>query len=265
MNSSKVNRKNTSRVIALDRGLEILEAMTDSPLKVWPLKELSSLMGMDQSSVYRTIQTLIHRGLVRPSGEGMGYILGFQAYRMAHALTRQSRLTDIVSPFLKQITGDSRETSHLAVRLHDKAVIIDSVPALEKISISHEIGFSVDIHVSAIGKCFLFDESPIELARFAKFKKTSPRHRSSPQKRNTLIDEIEESRHEGFALDCGEHSPDVWCAAAPIRDFRGKICASIGVSGPANRMKPRLKTLGELVKKTSKQIDAIFGHSPSIP
>jgi len=51
-----------------------------------------------------------------------------------------------------------------------------------------------------------------------------------------LLIELERIRKQGYAIDNAEHEEGVRCLAAPIRDYRGEVIASLSISGPAFRM-----------------------------
>ena len=65
---SRKSVHDTPTIQSLDRGLAILEAVAESPVPV-PLKQLTDLIGIDRSSVFRLANTLRQRRfLANPTG-----------------------------------------------------------------------------------------------------------------------------------------------------------------------------------------------------
>src|SRR5438046_4142456 len=78
---------NTPAIQSLDRGLAILEAVAGSAAPV-PLKQLTDLIGIDRSSVFRLANTLRQRRfLANPKGS-KDYILGPTAWRLSRRYGR---------------------------------------------------------------------------------------------------------------------------------------------------------------------------------
>ena len=77
----------TPPIQSLDRGLAILEAVAASSVPV-PLKQLTDLIGIDRSSVFRLANTLRQRRfLTNPQGSN-DYILGPTAWRLSRRYSR---------------------------------------------------------------------------------------------------------------------------------------------------------------------------------
>src|SRR4249919_1666716 len=77
----------TPAIQSLDRGLAILEAVAASSQPV-PLKQLTNLIGIDRSSVFRLANTLRQRRfLANPKGS-KDYILGPTAWRLSRRYGR---------------------------------------------------------------------------------------------------------------------------------------------------------------------------------
>src|SRR4029077_17741518 len=71
---SRKSRHDTPTIQSLDGGLAILEAVAGAPARV-PLKQLTDLIGIDRSSVFRLANTLRQRRfLANPKGS-KDYIL----------------------------------------------------------------------------------------------------------------------------------------------------------------------------------------------
>ena len=96
----------TPTIQSLDRGLAILEAVAASSEPV-ALKQLTELMGIDRSSVFRLANTLRQRRfLANPKGSN-DYILGPTAWRIV-AEVRAKRPRDVLSSVPSRPDGDAR-------------------------------------------------------------------------------------------------------------------------------------------------------------
>ncbi len=246
----------TPTIQSLDRGLAILEAVAESSEPV-PLKQLTDLIGIDRSSVFRLANTLRQRRFLANPNGSRDYILGPTAWRVARKYGR-SVLGTFFHEHLRALTAKLGETSHLAVRESGQALFIDHhAPTGQVVSVSGQTGEFVPLYCTAHGKALLADMEMTELkavlgrAPLHAFTKTTIV--SVPR----LAKELAKVRAAAFAMDEGEYIEEVRCVAAPIRDPKGAIVASVGISAPLTRFpKQRCLNAAADVMATARDISA---------
>src|SRR5919201_2532833 len=146
----------TPAIQSLDRGLAILEAVAAASAPV-PLKQLTDLIGIDRSSVFRLANTLRQRRfLANPKGS-KDYILGPSAWRLSRRYGR-SVLGTFFHHYLQELTATLGETSHFAVREGVEVFFIDHhIPAGQVVSVAGQTGEFATLHCTAHGKALLAD------------------------------------------------------------------------------------------------------------
>jgi IclR family transcriptional regulator, acetate operon repressor len=229
-------RHDTPPIQSLDRGLAILEAVAASSAPV-PLKQLTDLIGIDRSSVFRLANTLRQRRFLANPKDSNDYILGPTAWRLSRRYGR-SVLGTFFHPCLQELTTTLGETSHFAVREGDQAFFIDHhLPVGQMVSVAGQTGEFAPLHCTAHGKALLadFDARALQdlLGRASLHGYTRSTITSLPR----LARVCRRVRTVGFALDDGEYIAEVRCVAAPIRDPHGEIVASVGISSPVTRLR----------------------------
>lgn len=225
----------TPAIQSLDRGLMILEAVATSSAPV-PLKQLTDLIGIDRSSVFRLANTLRQRRfLANPKGS-KDYILGPTAWRLSRRYGR-TVLGTFFHHYLQDLSATLGETSHFAVREGVEVFFIDHhIPAGQIVSVAGQTGEFAPLHCTAHGKALLAD---FGLAELKALYGTTPLERYTARTSVSLPELAKvcsSVRAKGFSADDGEYLEDVRCVAAPVRDRGGLVIGSIGVSAPATRM-----------------------------
>ena len=246
----------TPAIQSLDRGLAILEAVAASPQPV-PLKQLTDLIGIDRSSVFRLANTLRQRRfLTNPKGS-KDYILGPTAWRLSRRYGR-TVLGTFFHHYLQELTDTLGETSHFAVLEGIEAFFIDhQIPIGQVVSVAGQTGEFAPLHCTAHGKALLAD---CDLSALKHLLGSAPLHtytRTTVKSVTRLARVCAQVRVDGFAIDDGEFIPEVRCVAAPIRDSQGDIVASVGISSPVTRLPTRgIARAAAEVKKTADAISA---------
>ena len=194
----------TPPIQSLDRGLAILEAVAASSAPV-PLRQLTDLIGIDRSSVFRLANTLRQRRfLANPQGSN-DYILGPTAWRLSRRYSRSS-LGTFLHPWLEDLTTKLGETSHFAVREGAQAFFVDHhLPKGQVVSVAGQTGEFAPLHCTAHGKALLADcdrkdlQSLLGSAPLRKYTRNTITSLASQARVS------QRARIDGFSLDYGEY------------------------------------------------------------
>jgi IclR family transcriptional regulator, acetate operon repressor len=246
----------TPAIQSLDRGLAILEAVAASSTPV-PLKQLTDLIRIDRSSVFRLASTLRRRRfLANPKGS-KDYILGPTAWLLSRRYGR-TVLGTFFHHFLQELSTTLGETSHFAVREGIEVFFIDHhIPAGQVVSVAGQTGEFAPLHCTAHGKALLADCDRHVLRELLGRGPLRAYTRATLKSVSRLAAVCAQVRVDGFALDAGEYLEEVTCVAAPIRDPQGEIVASVGISSPLRRLHTRgIARATAEVRKTARAITA---------
>jgi IclR family transcriptional regulator, acetate operon repressor len=250
----------TPAIQSLDRGLAILEAVAASSQPV-PLKQLTDLIGIDRSSVFRLANTLRQRRfLANPQGS-KDYILGPTAWRLSRRYGR-NLLGTFFHHYLQELTAALGETAHYAVREGVEAFFIDhQVATGQMVSVAGQTGEFAPLHCTAHGKALLADYDLAALRGLLGVAPLQAYTRTTVKSVTRLARMCAQVRVDGFAVDDGEYIQEVRCIAAPIRDPQGDIVASVGISAPVSRLNSRAmaRAAAEVVKTARAISDSLAG------
>lgn len=250
----------TPSVQSVERALSVLEAVAKSPEPV-PLGQLTEVLGIDPSSVFRLANTLKRRGfLANPNGRKQ-YVLGPTVWRLSREYDWSRMLISICRGPVKALANRTGETAHLAVREARQVFFIDHHASGEQgVIVPGQTGKLLPLHCTAHGKALLSDFGLPELKALygaTPLENYTARTIVSLPK---LARACARVRTDGYAIDASEYLDDVACVAAPLRDRSGIVIASIGISAPATRLsKGRDAVLAQHVCEVAKQIDAVLG------
>lgn len=254
----KKTKLGTRSIQSLDRGLAILEAVAESPDPV-PLGQLTALLGIDRSSVFRLAITLKRRGyLTNPDGE-KDYVLGPSIWRLSRRYDWTRMLASFCHEHLRSLARETGETAHLVVREGQRTLFIDHASTNQVVAVSSQTGELMPLYCTAHGKALLADFTASELK--ALFGSTPLQ--AYTKRTIVSIDELAKAcaavRKQGYAIDNAEFLEDVRCMAAPIRDKDGSIVAAVGISAPLTRFPPECDApRARQVCGAAKKINAIL-------
>lgn len=249
----------TSSIQSLDRGLFILETVAKASDPV-AIAQLTELLGIDRSSVFRLANTLKRRGfLAHPSGR-KDYILGPSVWRLSRNQDWSKMLITFSHEHLKRLATQTGETTHLAVREGKEAFFIDHFTSTNQVLvICGQTGEFVPLYCTAHGKALLADYDSTALRALFGSGTLQGYTSSTLVSLKSLARECAAIQASGIAIDEGEYIPDVRCMAAPVRDRDGMVVASIGISAPLSRFpESRTATAARQVRQVASEINALL-------
>jgi len=255
--------RETQPIQSLDRGLMILEAVAKAsdPMS---LADLTNVVGIDRSSVFRLAFTLKRRGFLAYTVGRKDFILGPALWRLSHRYDWGGMLIRVSQPYLKQLSKLTNETVHLATREGKNALFIDHVTASHLIAVSGQTGELVPLHATAHGKALLAGFDREELARMLGNEDLPVFTAQTIGTLDDLAKACGDIRDCGYATDNAEYREGLRCVAAPIRAQRGMIVGSIGISAPVDRFPmERYAQCGAQVRAVADEISARLSAEPA--
>jgi IclR family transcriptional regulator, acetate operon repressor len=257
---STASRRETPSIQSLDRGLVILETVARSTEPV-SLGELTDLLGIDRSSVFRLANTLRRRGFLSYLTSRKVYILGPSVWRLSHKYDWGTMLIRVSRDHVKWLSTQTEETVHLAIREGKQALFIDHAVTNHVIAVSGQTGELVPLYCTAHGKALLADYSKPDLKAIFGSEKLETFTEQTIGNLDQLVKVCAQIREQGYATDDGEYQEGVRCVAAPIRAEDGIIIGSIGISVPLQRFsKDRYKVCGEQVSTAASRISELLSN-----
>ena len=241
------------------KALQVLEALalSDRPRGV---TDLARELQLSKSNVYRLLETLRESSYVERVHGGKAFEATLKLWRLGARVTARLDVKAAAPPFLLELRDKTKETARLTVLQGDQGIVIEQVETQHPLRVQTPIGGVLLLYCSATGKAMLAFQPVEVIERIASsMEKYTPATASA---RQDLLDELEQIRRDGFALNRGERIESVCGVAAPVRDRSGTVTAAIGISGPAERLSVRtLRSYGSLVR----DIAARLGHAVGAP
>ena len=247
----------------LDKGLAVLEALAErGGMQGRTLTEVSELVGINKSTTYRILRTLQAWGYVRRVNER--YKLGLRTLALGKAVLETLDLRHEARPVLQELTGEVKQTCHLGVLDEGEVVYIDKVEPSTPYRMRSRIGERMPMYSTALGKVMMAF-SPEHIVAPILAEPLRPRTPNTVTSLGELRRQLDEIRHQGYAIDNQENEEGVVCVAAPVFDHRGKLAAAISVSGPKFTMvSERLSEIGARVCQAALSISMRMGYQPHV-
>jgi len=246
-------------VQSLGRAFAILEEVARHREGIG-LAELSKRVGLHNSTTFHLAKTMVALGYIRQERESKRYRVGRPLFALAASSLDEIEMVNLATPVLEDLSRDTGESSHFAVRMGDAVVVIARTSGPGAFQLTDRVGVVRPAHCTALGKVILAALRPDQLERFLARIELKPSTEKSITEIPALLREIEEVRRAGIAFDDGEFNLEVRCVAVPVRDFTGQIVGALGISGPIWRLSLQaLQSRAKIVQAAADRLSGEFG------
>ena len=219
-----------SGVQSVERAFEILERIAAAGGEA-SLSDLAAQTSLPLPTIHRMLRTLSAIGYVIQSANRR-YMLGPGLIRLGEVA--HDRLGLLARPELARLVESLGETANMAVLDLDMIVYVAQVPSPHSVRMFTEVGRRVHVHDTGVGKAILAG-LPEERVRTIIDRRGLPAAtRRSIGTLTALLDDLEQIRARGYAIDDEEQELGVRCYAMAVPGT--PLPTAISVSGPGGRV-----------------------------
>jgi DNA-binding IclR family transcriptional regulator len=246
-------------VQSLGRAFAILEEVARHREGIG-LADLSKLVGLHNSTTFHLAKTMVSLGYMRQEKDSKRYRVGRPLFALAASALDEIEMVNLATPVLEELSRETSESSHFAVRMGDAIVVIARTSGPGAFQLTDRVGVVRPAHCTALGKIILASLRPDQLKRFLERVDLKPSTKKSITDIPVLLREIAEVRRSGVAIDDGEFNPEVRCVAVPVTNFTGEIVGALGISAPIWRVSNQeLQSCAKVVQAAATRLSAEFG------
>jgi DNA-binding IclR family transcriptional regulator len=224
------------------------------------LAELSKMVGLHNSTAFHLAKTMVSLGYIRQERDSKRYRIGLPLFALAASALDEIEMVNIATPILEQLSRETGESGHFAVRMGDAVVVIARTSGSGAFQLTDRVGVVRPAHCTALGKVILASLDDDQIKRFLQRAELKPSTKKSITEVSALLREIADVKRTGIAFDQGEFNLEVRCIAVATKDFTGQTIGAIGISGPIWRESSQaLQTKTKAVLSAGARLSAAFG------
>jgi DNA-binding IclR family transcriptional regulator len=198
----------------LARGLDVLRAFTPGDHAL-ANRDLCQRTGLPKATVSRLTHTLTTLGYLTRSPD-QRYTLGAGVLSLGYPLLASMPIRQVARPWLERLARETGCTVNMAMRDRLRCVYVDSVPADRGNSYRPDIGSTLPLLVTAIGRALIVGRPADEQTAILNSLKVDDPERYRLDR--PLFDRDKEAfRKRGHCASEGQWRPEVHAVAVPLR------------------------------------------------
>ncbi len=224
--------KSSFYIQSIDRALKIIDVIADHEPDGVKLAVIADKLELNIATTYRIVKNLVEAQYVDTTRDN-SYILGAAFIRLGELVGGAHSLANFCRPILEEAAEVSGQTGYLSLEdVNDHTIYyVDKVAHRGPIQLSSGVGHHNYVHSTANGKVMMsaYPDSEVrDILKRIGMPKLTERTITDPEE---YLEQLTRVREDGYALDLEENETNVICVAAPVFNAKGKIIASMSLSG----------------------------------
>jgi DNA-binding IclR family transcriptional regulator len=216
---------------SVDKALLALDALAASGATGVALAELAVAVGVNKTTLHRTLSALRHRGYVDQTPGGH-YRLGAAAIALGTTFLREENLPELLHPALTAICAEVDELVHLGVLTGREIVYLDKVEPERPIRVWSAVGRHRPAATTAMGRAWL---TAIEAVSQPFDDKSLDFYAAGVTTRDRLRAALAAAHELGYAEEDEETERGIACIAVAILRS-GQPVAAVSITAPVERL-----------------------------
>jgi DNA-binding IclR family transcriptional regulator len=220
---------------AIARAAAILRLLGKSETQLG-VNAIARALHLAPSTCLYALRALVDEGLVAFDPDRKTYRLDAAVLSLARAWLRQSRFADLARPALAQLAHE-QDVTLMGVQIYGmrNIIVVATAQGSGNFQLSAELGSRFPALISATGRCIAafggHDEAQIA-------DKFSTLRWDNPPEFALWLEQVEQTKRAGFAVDDGNYIDGVSVLAAPVRHDGRELShalVAIGINSTVKR------------------------------
>ena len=250
----------------LERTLGILELLARHGEGL-ELGAMAEQLNIPRSAVHRLLADLVRLGYVRQARGHGDYLLTTKLVSMGLSYLSNTGIVDIAQPLLNQLAESSGELVRLSVVDGDRLTwVARAQGARQGLRYDPDMGSDARLSCSSSGWAWLStmnDDEALALVARQGIGQPEQFGPAAPTTLQAVLDAIQATRAQGWALTLETYTPGLNAISAPVRFAGQPAFGVLTIAGPTVRFTAeRMEALAPELQSICAQLAATSGASP---
>lgn len=246
-----------TRDTSIRRGLEVLLVLQTSRAREkggLGVTELAEILDMDKSQISRSLKVLTEYGMVDRDPKTRAFRLGWRIFNMAQ-VSGDQRLLECAGEVLDDLVIRLDESVYLSVLSGFEALTVAERTAKHSIQ---AMPAQWSLYSTSVGRVLLTDRTSAEIRGMYEGRTLRTARDGGVRTVDDLVETVSKVRDDGHAIVVDEFEVGLAAVGVPVRDYRGVLIGSLGVSGPTFRLEPKLEQAVTDLKQSAQQLEDLL-------
>lgn len=258
------DRKRKHFIKSLSKGINILNAFTTDQ-NILTLTEIAKKTGMNATAVQRFTDTWIALGYLKRT-ERKEFYLGPKVLTLGFSYINGSQLRTLTEIYLTEFATRINRNINLGILEEEHVVYLFRKEKQSFLKSSLGAGSIMPCYCTAMGKVLLAGLDDKRLDQVLSMVNMVPVTKHTITDRNTLLQDLMETRKRGYSICDRELSLALYSLAVPLLNDKGSVVAAVNLSLSADEaLGVLLQNMISELLNAGKELSSYLGYNGDYP
>lgn len=252
-------KKKVSQVAVLDKAFTIIFFLKKTKEGIG-LTEIARQTGINKTTCYRILQTLMTNKIVEYGTSSGTYRLGLNLLELGNAVQRRISIREIALPYLKELTNKTTATTYLCLLRNDKSLCVERIEGPHAQILLLNVGEEWPLYTGGAARAMLAYLDDHKINHILSTAENDSIAEHALYTHNDYWPLVERIRTKGYNVSYDDVLNGVSSIGAPIFNQHGEVTAAISLSNTSRMIQPKKEEeLATLITDTANTISASLG------
>ncbi len=252
--------KTGSGLSGIERAMDVLTLFVELDEPSLGVTQIARELNLAKAVVHRIVAAFCAKGFLRVDEATRRYVLGPEILFLGVRALQRLEVRDVAKPHMLGLVADTRETATLSIRVGLSRVYIEQVLPDRDVKMVVQLGQRYPLYAGASSKAMLAFLPDAEQDAYFDTQRLVSITDTTITNVPDLRRELHTVRSQRYAVSLGERDTFAGSAAAPIFNHDGEVVAVMSVSGPIDRVRPRIDELAHLLLAVTNTVSSELGQ-----
>ena len=227
--------KQPQYINSVSRAIHVLELYGRLGVQSLGIAEIAKALGLQKTTVFNIVKTLVREGWLVQEGPGGKYRLGTRILRVSTAVARGITTEELILQEMHRLRDQYNEDMVLTAMVDGVPICVERVQSTNVLRIESKVGRVSNLLRGSTGKALFAWQTP----EFIESTLEQAFGQGAEEQKEGVRREMARIREQGWCSSVGEQDPGVASVAVPIRNSRGVAIYSLAILGEENRMRQK--------------------------
>jgi IclR family pca regulon transcriptional regulator len=241
-------------VQSLAKGLRLLQTFAEAG-KPLTLSDITDIMGANNTTTMRLCYTLTELGFIQRDQQKR-YNLTPRVLTLGYPVICRLDWHEVAKYYLEKLFEEIKETVNLTILDGSEILFVHRIRKIKYLPFDIQIGTKLPVYCTATGKILMAMGLPEKTRPILETLEFRPCTDFTINSLDRYLEELDEVRKKGYAINDQEFSEIIRSIGAPVLDEQGYAVAAIGITVPITRYSraEMEEALASHVMRVAKQI-----------
>ena len=244
----------------IERAIDVLTLFVNLDEPSLGVTQIARELNLAKAVVHRIVAAFCAKGFLKVDEDTRRYVLGPEVLFLGVRALQRLDVREVALPHMRELVAETNETVTLSTQVGLSRVYVEQALPPRDVKMVVQLGRRFPLYAGASSKAMLAFMSEQEQAAYLESQRLVAMTDATITQVDDLRKELKRIRAHGYATSFGEREVGAGSVAAPVFGHDRQVAGVMSLSGPSDRVRPRIAELAKLLVRSTRAVSEELGY-----